>query len=99
MAFHAAWDFAVTNIFALGGATGGEAAIFSVPLHSLTGTEETLYHFLGLAGKVICLVLVVLWVYWREGRLGIKADIAQPTLRVEEGHHPPQPHEFSIKSS
>ncbi len=85
MASHFAWDFTVSFIFLLGGSNVGEPALFVVPINQVTGIDTgTLIPILGMLVRLIGLVLVLLWIRWRKGKIRLHKEIAAPSLLAEE---------------
>jgi membrane protease YdiL (CAAX protease family) len=77
MALHAAWDFALSTIFALGGAGLQTVALFTVPVHA---PDNSLLSLSGVLGKLIGLLIVAAWVQWREGGIRLHKDVVSPSL-------------------
>lgn len=78
MAMHFAWDFTNSSIFQIGSVS--EVSLFLVKIN---GTPDLGFDPLTLAGmiaKIIGLILVIMWIKNREGKIQTRKEIAKPTL-------------------
>jgi hypothetical protein len=87
MALHSAWDFALSFIFLLGGSSVQEPALFFVPIKQMPGIDaDIVVPLLGIVVRLVGLVLVLLWIRWREGKLQVHKDITVPSLMAKYPH-------------
>ncbi|MDX1616224.1 MAG: CPBP family intramembrane glutamic endopeptidase [Candidatus Promineifilaceae bacterium] len=77
MSVHFAWDFAMSHIFAFGTFGGTRTSLFVVTIH---GNHEVGFQIVGITAKLVILLLVALWVRWREGRIQLHKELNDPTL-------------------
>jgi len=79
MAFHFGWDFTLSSIFQLGATS--EASLFYVRISGMPDFPLELSSLLGIAAKMIGLLLVLWWIRKREGEIRMKTGLISPTLR------------------
>jgi len=82
MGMHFAWDFAASCIFSLGSMASPSYPAFFYVLYQ-TPTEAALNRaiLLGVAGKVAGLLVILLWLKLRDGRIKLIPELTQPTLK------------------
>ncbi|MBG0770634.1 MAG: CPBP family intramembrane metalloprotease [Anaerolineaceae bacterium] len=82
MGMHFAWDFAASCIFSLGSMASPSYPAFFYVLYQ-TPTEAALNKaiFLGVAGKLAGLLVVLLWLKLRDGKIKLNPALTQPTLK------------------
>ncbi len=77
--FHFAWDLTLSSIFQLGATS--ETSLFYVRISGMPDFPFELSSLLGIAAKIIGLLLVLFWIQRREGRIQVQPRIATPSLR------------------
>lgn len=78
MAMHFAWDFTNSCIFQLG--SNVEASIFVVHIEHVESLGNYLLPWVGMIAKALGLLIVILWILNREGKIQIRPELATPTL-------------------
>ena len=78
IALHFGWDFTMSSIFQLGSTS--EASLFYVPISGMPDFPFEMSSTLGIAAKMIGFLLVLWWIYKREGEIRIKQSLISPTL-------------------
>ena len=81
IAFHFAWDLTLSSIFQLGATS--ETSLFYVRLGEIPDLAFEITSLLGIAAKIIGLLLVLFWIQRGEGRIQVKPGIAIPSLREQ----------------
>lgn len=81
IAFHFAWDLTLSSIFQLG--TTSETSLFYVHISGMPDFPFELSSLLGIAAKIIGLLLVLFWIRRKEDRIQIKPWIVKPALQDE----------------
>ena len=78
MAIHFAWDFTNSNIFQLGSTS--ETSLFFVRIADMPDLDFDLMSLLGIIAKVFGLMLALLWIRRKEGKIQLKPGLDSPTL-------------------
>ena len=79
MAFHFAWDFTNSSIFALGSsASPSSPALFNVFFNSPAWNRPSLMMLLGVVGKIFGLAVVLLWLKLKDGSVKIDPGLFTP---------------------
>jgi membrane protease YdiL (CAAX protease family) len=78
MAIHFAWDFTVSSIFQIGSVS--EASLFLVTIREIPNSGFEILPMSGMIAKSIGLIIILLWIKKKEGKIETQKDLASPTL-------------------
>jgi hypothetical protein len=79
MAMHFSWDFTNSSIFQIGSVS--EPSLFLVTINNVPDICFDPLSMAGMVAKIMGLILVILWIKKREGKIQTRKEIAKPTLR------------------
>ena len=86
MAMHFAWDFTNSSIFQISSVS--EASLFVVKINETPDLSFDLLAHSWHNRKNHWLIIVVLWIKNREGKIRTRKDIAKPSLRLKNLYDP-----------
>lgn len=80
IAIHFAWDFTLSAIFQLGATS--EASLYYLRLGEMPNLAFEITSLLGIVAKIIGFMMVLLWIWKKEGRIQIKSNLSAHTPRA-----------------